>query len=190
MLEITVISAQGLKNSSSSFSLFSHHLKPFITITTFPLPSSSSSCKSIKECSSCHVYSTRVDNEGGANPTWGDKLLVPLDPTFFTSNYSCVYLQLFTKRALLGPSLLGWVQIPASDIFDGHFPLGLAHHLSYRLLERDGSRGHGVVNVACRVVGQVPVVRQPQSSGDVRLAAVDTWQTVTGIPVTAWPMKN
>ncbi|KAL2902510.1 BON1-associated protein 2 [Bienertia sinuspersici] len=184
MLEITIISAQELK--TPSFCFFSHHLKPFITITTFPLPSSSSpsSCNSIKGCSSCHVYSTMIDDVGGPNPTWGDKFLLPLDPTFFTpNNYSCVNLQLFTKRALLGPSLLGWVQIPASDIFDGPLPLGLARRLSYRVRERDGSSGHGVVNVACRFLGELPVIRQP-------FAAVDTWQTVTGIPVTALPMRT
>uniref|UniRef100_A0A803LQP7 Uncharacterized protein n=1 Tax=Chenopodium quinoa TaxID=63459 RepID=A0A803LQP7_CHEQI len=85
---------------------------------------------------------------------------------------------------------MGWIQIPGSDISDGHFPLGLAHHLSYRLRERDGSRGHGVVNVACKFVGEVPVARQPCSAGERRLAAVDTCKAVIGIPVTAWPKKT
>ncbi|KNA04286.1 hypothetical protein SOVF_201150 [Spinacia oleracea] len=199
MLELTVISAQGLKNSS----LFTHHLKPFITITTttttttFPSPPSPSlsheggSTKGYHNFH--HVYSTRVDDEGGFNPTWGDKFHLPIDPTFFTStttNYSCVYLQLYTKRALLGPLLMGWIQITASDIFDGHFPLGSAHHLSYRLRKRDGSRGHGVVNVVCKFVGEVPVIRHPcWSPGERRLAAVDTCKTVIGTPVTAWPMR-
>lgn len=81
---------------------------------------------------------------------------------------------------------MGRIQIPGSDIFDGRFPLGLAHHLSYRLRERDGSRGHGVVNVACKFVGEVPFVRQPRSvtdTGEGSLAAEDTWRTVTGIPI-------
>ncbi|CAO2819948.1 unnamed protein product [Amaranthus hypochondriacus] len=184
MLELTVISAQGIKSSSSSFSLFSHHLKPFITITSSS--SSSSSSNSIKPCRNCHVYSTKVDDEGGPNPTWGDKFLLPLDHKFFssTNNYSCIYLQLFTKRALLGPTLLGWIRIPVCDIFDAHFPLGLTHHLSYRLRKRDGSKGNGVINVSCKFLGQLPVTRQRFNSGEKCLPEVDTWQIVTG-----WPMK-
>ncbi|KAJ6393719.1 hypothetical protein OIU77_023035 [Salix suchowensis] len=96
-MEITVISAQGLKNTSSG--PFSHRLRPFITITACP-PGRDKKCQ---------MYRTRVDDQGGVNPTWGDKFHVPIDTAFFHSRYSCIYLHLYTKRLITGPSPTGLV---------------------------------------------------------------------------------
>ncbi|XVF52838.1 hypothetical protein PTKIN_Ptkin05aG0050900 [Pterospermum kingtungense] len=158
-LEMTVVSAHGLKNASSF--LFSHRLRPFITITTFPPHPP----KNRRPC----VFQTRVDDEGGVNPSWGDKFHVPIDDTFFANRYSCVYLQLFTKRLIAGQALLGWCQIPAADI--GLPPVGSVRQLSYRLRAADGTRTQGIVNVALKLEG-------PLRADD------DTCQTVIGIPVT------
>ncbi|EOY24651.1 Uncharacterized protein TCM_016197 [Theobroma cacao] len=54
-LEMTVVSAQGLKNTSSS--LFSHRLRPFVTITTFPPTPFNGD-------NGHHMYQTRVDDQG------------------------------------------------------------------------------------------------------------------------------
>ncbi|KAK9276972.1 hypothetical protein L1049_007107 [Liquidambar formosana] len=175
-MEITVISAQGLCTSSSS-SLFSHRLRPFITLTTVP-PTAYEPTNGDKHG---HVYQTRVDDEGGVNPTWGDKFHLPLDATFFSHRYSSIYLQLYTKRLLAGKTQLGWCQIPAADILDGFQPVGSLHHLSYRLRARDGSRGHGVVNVAVRLETQVPVC---SDSGLTQSPEKGECKTVIGIPVT------
>ncbi|GAB4834356.1 hypothetical protein Ancab_032611 [Ancistrocladus abbreviatus] len=152
--EITIISAQGIKNASKT--LFgSHRLRPFVTITTFPPPSPQpSSCKAIDgDHEYLHVYRTNIDEKGGSDPTWGDKFHIPLHPTFFTDKYSCIYLFLYTKRLMLGRRHLGWCQIPAADIFNGLSPPGLVHHLSYRLRAKDGTRGHGILNVAVKLIG-------------------------------------
>ncbi|XWS38403.1 hypothetical protein CRYUN_Cryun19dG0128100 [Craigia yunnanensis] len=165
-LEMTVVSAQGLKNTSSS--LFSHRLRPFITITTFP---PHPPCDPTDHKRRRHVFQTRVDDQGGVNPTWGDKFDVPIDDTFFANRYSCIYLQLFTKRLIAGQAQLGWCQIPAADI--GLPPVGSVRQLSYRLRAEDGTRTRGVVNVAVKLEGP--------------LRADDTFQTVIGIPVRVMP---
>ncbi|KAE8681314.1 hypothetical protein F3Y22_tig00111330pilonHSYRG00040 [Hibiscus syriacus] len=155
-LEMTVVSAQGLKNPSSF--LFSHRVRPFITITTFPPLNAAG-------------FQTRVDDKGGVNPTWGDKFHVPIHHNFFANRYSCVGLHLFTKRLIGGQALLGWCHIPAADI--GMPPVGSVRQLSYRLRAADGTRTHGVVNVRVRLEGHI------HSS--------DTFTTVIGIPVTVGP---
>ncbi|XVE57836.1 hypothetical protein DITRI_Ditri04bG0122300 [Diplodiscus trichospermus] len=145
---MTVVSAQGLKNTSSS--LFSHRLRPFITITIFPPRPLACNATDHKRR---HVFQTRVNDQGGVNPTWGDKFHVPLDETFFVNRYSCIYLQLFTKRLIAGQAQLGWCQIPAADI--GLPPVGSVRQLSYRLRAEDGTRTQGVVNVAVKLEGLV-----------------------------------
>ncbi|GLT40475.1 hypothetical protein SLA2020_146120 [Shorea laevis] len=173
VVEITVISAEGLKNTSSS--LFSHRLRPFVSISTVP-----------PTPASCHggdhgkVYQTRIDDSGGVNPTWGDSFRVPVEATFFANRYSCIYLQLYTKRLISGKAQLGWCQIPVSDI--GFSPAGSLRHLSYRLRDNDGSRGHGIVNVSVKLETAAPF-----AGNGLQL---DTCQTVIGIPVTAVPRQG
>ncbi|KAJ4823462.1 hypothetical protein Tsubulata_019698 [Turnera subulata] len=172
-MEITIISAEGLKNKS--LGPFANRLRPFITITTYPPPPP---CNNGTD-KSCHVYATRIDDAGGLNPTWGDKFHVPVDTAFFANRYSCLYLQLYTKRLILGPAQLGWCQIPVTDI--GFPPDGSVRHLSYRVRARDGSRGFGVVNVAVKLTGFQPAITRP---GLLDSDSRDTCQTVIGIPVT------
>lgn len=138
ILEITIISAQDLMKRASL--AFSGRLRPFITLTA-----ASRGGK---------MYRTRVDDRGGANPTWGDKFEVCLDHDFW---YSGIYLQLHTKHFLLGQSQLGWCLVPASDLLNRLAPVGATQFLSYRLRARDGSRGHGIVNVAVRLHGALGV---------------------------------
>ncbi|KAK9076707.1 hypothetical protein SSX86_005041 [Deinandra increscens subsp. villosa] len=175
-MEITVISAQGLKKSS----LFSHHLRPFISLSTTP-PSSSHG--------GGHRYTTTVDHQGGLNPTWGDKfdLSNVIDATFFYHKYSYIYLQLYTNRLLLGPRFLGWCAIPASDIADGFSPAGTVRHLSYRLRKKDGSRGHGVVNVVVKLDSSVFQARRRVDSDVQRLPEMNFGRVAIGIPVRALP---
>lgn len=146
MMEITVLSAQGLKRTSTIF--FSKRLRPFITVATYQ-PEKNNGDKS------CHVYTTRVDDRGGVNPTWGDKFYLPIGNSFFANRYSCIYLTLYTKRFIGGQTLLGWCHIPVNDI--GFPQPGLVRHMSYRVRDRDGSRGRGVVNVAMKLEYFEPV---------------------------------
>lgn len=172
-MEITVISAEGLKNTSSSL-LFSHKLRPFITLTTVPPYSHAN------KGSHVHVYQTRVDHEGGVHPSWGDKFELPIDSNFlYQPSCSCIYLQLYTKRLMVGQALLGWCKIPAADVF----PAGTVRRLSYRLRARDGSRGHGVVNVAVKLQGSITPPQRPLISNMLQLPS----HTVMGIPVGMLP---
>lgn len=175
MLEITVLSAEGLKTSSS---IFSKRIRPFITVTV-----------DHRKDSQLVSFQSREDDEGGANPTWGDKFCLPLSSTFFTHHeHSSVCLQIYTKRLMAGKSHLGWCQIPAADVLEGFFPMGSVRHLSYRLRERDGTRGQGVVNVAVRILGQVPASGQT-STGNSLAGFPETKgsNTVIGIPATMLP---
>lgn len=184
LMEITIISAQGLKNSSSSNPL-SRRLRPFATVTTLTHGLATSL-----------AYRTAVDVRGGDSPAWGDKFWLALDPAMFYHGHSCVYLELHTKHFLVGQSLLGWCQIPAADVIDGLVQLGSLRHLSYRLREKDGSRGHGVVNVAVRVEGSffqgvhVPVPQRTSLYSDMTMMMMtpleDENEPVIGIPVVRW----
>lgn len=145
ILEITAVSAQGLKSSSTLF--FHRRLRPFATITT------TTCCKKLTK-----VYQTKADDEGGVNPTWGDKFQLPLDAAFFTHQIqSFIFLQLYTKNFFIGYTHLGWCRIPVNDILDGFLPAGFIRHLAYQLRARDGSRGHGIVNVAVKLENVVPL---------------------------------
>ena len=169
-MEITVISAQGLKNSSH----FCHKIRPFITLTTSP--PAAAPCRPSGDENS-HVYKTRVDDEGGINPTWGDKFLVPLDAGFLSNRYSCIYLQLYTKRLIMGRAQLGWCQIPAYDIV-GFPATGSVRYLSYRLRARDGTRTNGVVNVAVKLENLAPVISQNMVSVNSMSTTFETGGTV------------
>ncbi|XP_076951815.1 protein SRC2-like [Bidens hawaiensis] len=173
-MEITIISAQGLKTPS----LFSHNLQPFIHLTTTTSPTGGH-------------HTTTVDHEGGVNPTWGDKFDLSniIDASkFFYNKCSCIYLYLYTNRLLLGPRLLGWCGIPVADIVDGMSPVGTMRQLSYRLRKKDGSKGHGVVNVMVKLDSSV--FRRKGGSDVRRLPEVNFGRVAIGIPVRTLPAVN
>ncbi|GAB4856897.1 hypothetical protein Ancab_014815 [Ancistrocladus abbreviatus] len=195
-LELTIISAQGMKNTSETL-FISHRLRTFVTVTTFPPQGQQpASCKAIDGDSKLHVYRTKIDEGGSLDPTWGDKFHIPLHPTFFKYRYSCIYLHLYTKRLMWGKTQLGWCQIPAAEIFNLLSPAGLVHHLSYRLRARDGTRGHGIVNVAVKLTGAVivpgcPSQRLLNSGVKPKLKPeMETCQTAIGIPATICSAKG
>ncbi|KAL2544027.1 BON1-associated protein 2 [Forsythia ovata] len=171
-MEITLISAQDLRVASSAFCRC-RHLRPFITVTT----STTYGAKQLK------VYKTQVDDKGGVNPTWGDKFQLHLDQTFFSG----IYLQLYTKHLMMGNTQLGWCLIPATDIFDRFSPVGSTRFLSYRLRDSDGSRGHGVVNVAVKLEGNPPT---PHPQQQLLTPERNVSDMVIGIPVKMLPEKN
>ncbi|CAN0907546.1 BON1-associated protein 2 [Linum grandiflorum] len=181
-MEITIISAQGLKKMSG-LSLFSAHrrLRPFVTVSTYPKTTTSLN----KKC-----YITRIDDNGGINPTWGDKFVIPVDASFFGNTYSCIYLQLYTKRLLSGREQLGWCQIPVADLGLSS-EQGSLRYLSYRVRDhRDGTRGQGILNVAVRTLstgreeeGRIVAQRPPPVAGRRKPGGEKDSGTVIGIPV-------
>ncbi|XP_052170954.1 BON1-associated protein 1-like [Diospyros lotus] len=167
-MEITVISAEGLINNTSK-PLFSHRLRPFATVTAPPCSSRTAAAGDKPN----PVYRTRVDDEGGKNPNWGDKFVLPIDANFLYQSQCSIFVELYTKLLTGGHSQLGWCQIPAFDILDGLTPPGSVRHLSYRLRARDGSKGHGVVNLAVKLEASVSA----RNSREMGLG-----QTVMGFP--------
>ncbi|QHO58172.1 hypothetical protein HN51_012658 [Arachis hypogaea] len=153
LLEISVISIEGLNNYTS---FLCPTIRPFITITRLPTQP--------------HVAA--VENGGGLGlgPT---PFRVGVDPTFFTDGYSCLHLQLFNKRRIVGSAQLGWCVIPPSDICILS-PASVCY-LSYRLRATDGSRGHAIINISVRLDG-LPIPWAETS--------VDACHTFIGIPVT------
>ncbi|KAI4326995.1 hypothetical protein L6164_019504 [Bauhinia variegata] len=166
VLEITLLSADGIHHKSSSssstlFSLYSRRIRPFVTLTK--LPATPTHCDRAS-----HVYSS----EGGFNPSWDQKFRVPVDSAFFSDQYSFIHLQLYNKRPIVGQAKLGSCLIPATDI--GFLPPGSVRYLSYRLRSRDGSRGNGIINLSVKWDRFLPWMSP----------ALGTCQTVIGIPVT------
>lgn len=152
-LEISVVSIEGLNNYSSYFS----RIRPFIALTKLP---------------------TQVVYDGGGGGTRDHVFRVPVDPTFFSDTYSCLHLQLYNNRRIVGPTKLGWCMIPPSDIAS-LLPNDSVRYLSYRLRATDGSRGHVIINLSIRLqrggsCSSLPWITPPY-----------TCQTVIGIPVTA-----
>ncbi|RWW26469.1 hypothetical protein BHE74_00005695 [Ensete ventricosum] len=162
-MEITVISAQGLKNPSSPL-LPGRRLRPFAALFYSPdcdrLPSS--------------LHRTRVDEQGARNPDWGDTVRLPLDSSFSSVGASstnrvpvtptgaaggedgaAVYIVVLSKQTLAGPARLGWCRIPPADILDGFRSPSDLRRLSYALRSpRHGGRGHGVIHVTVRLLGR------------------------------------
>ncbi|CAL0330937.1 unnamed protein product [Lupinus luteus] len=163
VVEITIISIEGLNNYTS---FFNPTIKPFITITKL---------------------STTTTTPITTTLTWDHKFRITLDHSFFQDRYQCLYLQLFTKRRIMGLTQLGWCMIPALDI--GLLPQGSVGYLSYRLRAKDGSRGQAVINLSVRLEGHghdghVHVSNVPWMSTSVS-PTTDTRHTVIGIPITA-----
>ncbi|CAN1184302.1 BON1-associated protein 2 [Linum perenne] len=173
-MEITIISAQGLKKMSTLSPFSSHRrLRPFVTVSIYPKTTSSHEDRSINK----KGYVTRIDDKGGVNPTWGDKFVIPVDASF-----SCIYLELYTKRLLSGRAQLGWCQIPVTDF--GFSQAGCLRYLSYRVRDhRDGTRGQGILNIAVRTRPQTVVGRRESvKSGEMKDSGSFSG-TVIGIPV-------
>ncbi|CAL9146187.1 unnamed protein product [Musa hybrid cultivar] len=183
-MEITVISAQDLKNPSSPL-LPGRRLRPYAALFYSPdcdrLPSS--------------LHRTRVDEHGAHNPDWGDTVRLPLDSSFSSVETSAaaggggedgaaVYIVVLSKQTLSGPARLGWCRIPPADILDGFRPPSDLRRLSYALRSpRHGGRGHGVIHVTVRLLGR-GVDRLPSPPQPGKPMEEPGWCRVAiGIPV-------
>lgn len=191
MMEVKVLSARCLKGPSS---LFSGRLRPYVALSSTatsdvvsdpddlpaPFPSTSDYDKG-----SGVLYRTRVDEHGAENPTWGDTVRLPLHPSFLRpapggAAAPAVYLLVLSKRRLAGPARVGWCRIPACDVVDGLRPPCSVRRLSYALRNcRHGGRGHGVVDVAVRLVG--PALSSVPSPANAPAAVLGSVQ-VLGVP--------
>lgn len=147
-LEVTVLSAESLRNRSSPL-LPGRRLRPYVIL--------SSSAAANRE-QLAPIYRTRVDEGGAHHPTWRDTLRVPMDPSFLRGRGkeggAAVHVSVLSKRPFRGPSRLGWCEIPACDVVDGLRPPWARRRLSYALRHpRHGGHGHGVIHMAVRLLG-------------------------------------
>ncbi|XWS38402.1 hypothetical protein CRYUN_Cryun19dG0128000 [Craigia yunnanensis] len=158
VMEITVLSAENL-NKPASCGLLSRRLRPFISITN------SNGHNPLADC--------KCDDE---KFTFGEKFIVPIEFNFFTNIYSYLCLHIYTKSVLGRQAELGWCRIPATDI--GAPPVGSTRHLSYKLLAKDGSKGHGIVNLEVKLLSYGCLMNSVSG------------QEVIGFPVTVFPPSD
>ncbi|KAK4262730.1 hypothetical protein QN277_028255 [Acacia crassicarpa] len=157
-LEIRVLSCEGLNlishsSSSSSFSWWSSFsfLRPpssrtthyFVSVTKLPDQKPK-------------VYSGRLHQVGeGAGEGEGGVLRVPADSSFLSDTQSCLYLEIYEKRRILGPTQVGWCLVPALDIGPPPpphpSPSVPVRCLSYRLRGRDGCVGSAIINLSIQL---------------------------------------
>ncbi|KAG1359206.1 putative BON1-associated protein 2 [Cocos nucifera] len=179
-LEVTVLSAQSLKNPSSC--LFPRRLRPYVTL--------SAAAHRHRE----PLYRTRVDETGDRNPTWHDTISVPVDPSFVRvaggrredeEEDAAVHVTVLSKCLLGGPTRLGFCQIRPSDVLDGLWPPAMQRRLSYALRScRHGGRGHGVVHFSVRLLGPVLNHAAPPTPSEAVAPPDQGWGRVAiGIPV-------
>ncbi|RWR86615.1 BON1-associated protein 2 [Cinnamomum micranthum f. kanehirae] len=139
-LEITVISAEGLvyRNRSITKNIF-------VTVRTDPT----------------NHQSTSVDEAGGCNPSWNEKLQLALPAA--SSAKLVVGVEVRRKTSTSGSQLIGIANIPMSDIFGDYVPSSHLHFLSYRLRESDGKK-NGIINLSIKMVGR-PEIGYPVACG-------------------------
>ncbi|KAM3263416.1 hypothetical protein P3L10_000410 [Capsicum annuum] len=189
-MEITIISAHDLKNTPT----WPWRLRPYATVST--VPTTSTNTTTVTE-----VHTTSIDenigdnssnnnNNNNNNPTWGDKFHLSINPSLFLHGHICIYIQLYSKNFLKGKSELGWCMISPTDVFDGLIPADFVRQFSYRLRNKDGSRGHGVVNIAIKLDASfVLAMHRQRSPVTMYLPEVREYSPVLGIAVTA-PSEN
>ncbi|KAF8027384.1 hypothetical protein BT93_E0322 [Corymbia citriodora subsp. variegata] len=135
-MDITVMSAEGLKQPSCF--IFSKPLRPFITLKAMT-PSTPW----------CVARNNGSEEEDRVGLNWGDEFHVDVSSSFFTDLNASIHLQLYRKGFTHGWTQLGWCRVPVTDIV---LPsVDSVKYLSYRLLDRDGTRSDGIINLAVKV---------------------------------------
>ncbi|OIV95038.1 hypothetical protein TanjilG_10858 [Lupinus angustifolius] len=132
VLEINLISAQGLKPPSS----------PRRTFQTYALTWIHSDTK----------LRTRVDKVGGENPTWNDKFLFRVTPDFLASETSGVSVAIYAVGTFRD-HLIGTVRflISNSNILDGE-SVKVTPCFSAVQIRRPSGRFHGVMNIGAMLI--------------------------------------
>lgn len=143
LLELTLISAQGLKSPLSS------NLR---RLQTFAVTWIQPTAK----------LRTRIDRVGSKNPTWNDKFLFRVSPSFLSGDTSALTVDIFAVGLLKDP-LLGSVRILLSSFLPRSASSSSSSSSSpdFRFrspafgafqIRRHSGRFQGVLNVAARVI--------------------------------------
>ncbi|KAF1892132.1 hypothetical protein Lal_00036488 [Lupinus albus] len=130
VLEINLISAQGLKPPSS----------PRRTFHTYALTWIHSDTK----------LRTRIDRVGGENPTWNDKFLFRVTPDFLASETSGVSVAIYAVGTFRD-HLIGTVRFLISNILDGD-SMRITPCFSAVQIRRPSGRFQGVMNIGAMLI--------------------------------------
>ncbi|MBA0820186.1 hypothetical protein Gohar_028408 [Gossypium harknessii] len=140
VLEITLISAQGLKEPSGQLR----------RMQTYALAWIDPSLK-LRTC---------IDRSGGGNPTWNDKFLFKVSSDFLSKETSGVSVEIYSV-GVLRDSLLGTVRLLVGNSIRSGFTI---HPPSFTAVQvrRPSGRFHGVINIGVTVLDMADV---PSMSG-------------------------
>ncbi|XWS76938.1 hypothetical protein CRYUN_Cryun01aG0220600 [Craigia yunnanensis] len=138
VLEITLISAQGLKEPSGKLG----------RTQTYAFAWIDSSVK-LRSC---------VDRVGGGNPTWNDKFLFKVSSDFLSSKTSGVSVEIFAV-GVLRDTLLGTVRLLVSNFLQSGSAFNAVKTPSFNAVQvrRPSGRVHGVLNVAVTVLDSADI---------------------------------
>lgn len=127
LLEINLISAQGLKPPSSNLR---RRLQTYAIAWVDP----------------AFKLRTRPDPIGGENPTWNEKFFFRVTPDFLRGDTSAVSVEIYAAGCFSDP-LVGTVRFLLSSCLSGATPSFTAVQV-----RRPSGRFHGVLNIAAAVV--------------------------------------
>ncbi|KAI4355168.1 hypothetical protein L6164_003966 [Bauhinia variegata] len=134
VLEINLISAQGLKQHSSNLRRMQTYAVAWVDQRT--------------------KLRTRIDQLGGENPTWNDKFLFRVNPKFLASETSAVSVAIYSVGCFKD-QLIGTVRFLISNILSSGRDGGDAIKTpSFTALQirRPSGRFHGVLNIGAMVL--------------------------------------
>ncbi|XP_027352883.1 BON1-associated protein 2 [Abrus precatorius] len=131
VLEINLISAQGLKSPSS----------PRRSLQTYAVTWIDSSTK----------LRTRVDKVGGQNPTWNDKFLFRVTPEFLASETSGICVSIYAVGTFCD-HLVGTVRFLVSNILSSEPDDARTPCFSAFQIRRSSGRFYGVMNIGAMVI--------------------------------------
>ncbi|XVE77222.1 hypothetical protein DITRI_Ditri13aG0044300 [Diplodiscus trichospermus] len=138
VLEVTLISAQGLKEPSPK-------LRSMQTYATAWIDSS----VKLRTC---------VDRVGGRNPTWNDKFLFKVSSEFLSSETSGVSVEIFAV-GVLRDTLLGTVRFLVSNFLPSCSVFNAVKTPSFNAVQvrRASGRYHGILNIGAAVLDGIQV---------------------------------
>ncbi|KAK9103791.1 hypothetical protein Sjap_021045 [Stephania japonica] len=142
LLEINLISAQGLKPPTSAAAAASavrrRRLETYAVVWV----------------DAAHKLRTRVDIVGGENPTWNDKFIFRVDAAFLSGDTSAISVEIYAVGFLKDP-LIGTVRFLLGNCLNrrrsSSSPAAAAGFSAVQI-RRPSGRFHGVLNVGAAVM--------------------------------------
>uniref|UniRef100_A0A7C9CM70 C2 domain-containing protein n=1 Tax=Opuntia streptacantha TaxID=393608 RepID=A0A7C9CM70_OPUST len=131
LLEITLISAQGLKTPAAAVTL--RRLKTYAYVWIDPNTK----------------LKTQIDSTGAQNPTWNDKFIFRVTSDFLAGDTSAVTVDIFAVGVL--NHLLGSVRLLLSNVLSPSSEIGAPAFAAVQI-RRPSGRFHGILNIGATVI--------------------------------------